>query len=131
MFCISGPEKTQILRPLALECLAHPSGIAVSPSGNVIFVAETMTNRILRFVQRPAGVFHMSVFCQLSGGLGPSALAFDSSLEVLYVAMYDFKGDNCVAACVQARPVLNPTLLTWTRDVVACRECYVRHCGCH
>lgn len=90
VFCITGPENSQILRPLALECLAHPCGIAVSSRGTAVYVAEMMTNRILRFAQRPAGVYHVSVFCQLSGGVGPSCLALDETTGVLYVGMYDF-----------------------------------------
>ena len=45
-------------------------------------------NRILRFVQRPAGVYHFSVFHQFSGGFGPRYLACapDGSL---FVAHFD------------------------------------------
>lgn len=45
-------------------------------------------NRILRFVQRPAGVYHFSVFHQFSGGFGPSSLACDRDGN-LYVAHFD------------------------------------------
>lgn len=76
------------LQPLALECLAHPSGIAVTENGTAIYVAETMTNRILRFVQKPMGVYHYSVFYQFGGSMGPSALAVDQQGN-LYVAHYD------------------------------------------
>ena len=37
--------------------MAHPSGVAVSPDGNVVYVAETMANRIVRFVKQKHGVF--------------------------------------------------------------------------
>ena len=50
---------------------------------------DLTTNRVLRFVQRPAGVSHRLVFYQFSGGLGPSAVAVDSSGN-LYVTRYDF-----------------------------------------
>mmetsp|Transcript_19331 Transcript_19331/g.33244 ORF Transcript_19331/g.33244 Transcript_19331/m.33244 type:complete len:289 (+) Transcript_19331:96-962(+) len=79
----------QLLQPLAHECLAHPCGIALAPSQSTLYVAETMQNRVLRLVQRPAGVFHMSVFHQFSGALGPTALACDAN-GFLYVARYDF-----------------------------------------
>lgn len=46
-------------------------------------------NRILRFVQRPSGVYHYSVFYQFSGGLGPSSLTCDTQGRV-YVTSYDF-----------------------------------------
>mmetsp|Transcript_44719 Transcript_44719/g.95103 ORF Transcript_44719/g.95103 Transcript_44719/m.95103 type:complete len:275 (-) Transcript_44719:261-1085(-) len=78
----------QLLQPLALECLAHPCAIAISPSESVLYIAEMMANRILRFVQRPAGVYHCSVFYQFSGGMGPSALVCDTQ-GTLYVARYD------------------------------------------
>ncbi len=59
--------------------------------GGPRYVAEMMANRVLRFVQRPAGVFHSSVFYQFSGRMGPSALCCDSE-GTLYVARYDFAG---------------------------------------
>lgn len=49
-----------------------------------------MNNRILRFFQQPMGVFHGSVFYQLSGGVGPVALSLDSAGN-LYVGQYDLK----------------------------------------
>lgn len=48
-----------------------------------------MANRVLRFVQKPAGVFHFSVFHQFSGGLGPSGVTCDSKGNV-YVGRMDF-----------------------------------------
>mmetsp|Transcript_18345 Transcript_18345/g.42965 ORF Transcript_18345/g.42965 Transcript_18345/m.42965 type:complete len:288 (+) Transcript_18345:93-956(+) len=90
VFCISGPADAQILRPLALNCLAHPCGLAVSPDQSVLYVCEMMANRLLRFAQRPAGVFHPSVFVQFSGRMGPSAVVCDHARGgLLYVARYD------------------------------------------
>mmetsp|Transcript_57397 Transcript_57397/g.92859 ORF Transcript_57397/g.92859 Transcript_57397/m.92859 type:complete len:213 (+) Transcript_57397:134-772(+) len=43
VFCVEVAD--QLLKPLALECLAHPSGVAVSPDGKVVFVAETIANQ--------------------------------------------------------------------------------------
>lgn len=37
-----------VLKPLVLNCLAYPSGIALTSDGSAIFVAETLKNRILR-----------------------------------------------------------------------------------
>ena len=56
------------------------------------FVAEMMANRVLRFFQQPTGVFHASVFHQLSGGVGPSCLTLDAAGN-LYVGQYDVKGE--------------------------------------
>ena len=99
VFYISGPESAQILRPLALECLAHPCAIVASARGDAVYVAEMMRNRVLRFAQRPAGVFHLSVFAQLSGGIGPGALALDEQTGTLYVGQYDFKGTGVLWRC--------------------------------
>jgi len=79
----------QLLQPLALECLAHPSALAIAPGGRVFYVAEKMANRVLRFAQR-AGVFHCSVFHQFSGRMGPSGIACCPKTGTLYVTQYDF-----------------------------------------
>jgi len=88
LFTITNSPTGQILKPLALETLAYPAGVAVSPNGKFIYVAEQMKNRVLRFFQKPEGVFHSSVFCQFSGGVGPNAIAIDSKGNI-YVAQYD------------------------------------------
>merc|ERR1711939_927833 len=90
VYVVDGPQ--QLLRPLAHECLAHPSGLALSADQQIVYVAETMANRVLRFSQSPPGVFHMSVFFQFSGMLGPTAIACDPKTGNLYVARYDFAG---------------------------------------
>jgi sugar lactone lactonase YvrE len=95
----------ELLRPIAHECLAHPSGLALSPGDTALYVCETLANRLLRFVQKPQGVFHMSVFHQFSGKLGPVAVACDHQRGgLLYVARFDF--DHCAEeGCVT---VLSP-----------------------
>uniref|UniRef100_A0A6U6KS40 SMP-30/Gluconolactonase/LRE-like region domain-containing protein n=1 Tax=Zooxanthella nutricula TaxID=1333877 RepID=A0A6U6KS40_9DINO len=87
VFAIS--SSTQLLIPLCLNTLAHPCGVALSPDEKNIFVAETGMNRILRFTQHPPGVFHCSVFTQLTGRFGPTALCINSNGD-LFVAHYDF-----------------------------------------
>lgn len=52
-----------------------------------------MNNRILRFFQRPAGVYHGSVFYTLTGGVGPNCLTLDGAGN-LYVGHFDVKGDS-------------------------------------
>ena len=50
-----------------------------------------MKNRVLRFFQRPEGVYHGSVFYQLSGGVGPSCLALDAQGS-LYIGQFETRG---------------------------------------
>lgn len=88
LFVITNSSSGQILKPISLESLAYPSGIATSPNGKFIYVAEQMTNRILRYFEKPAGVYNGSVFCQLSGGVGPCSIVCDKN-GTLYVAQYD------------------------------------------
>ncbi len=64
---ISINPSSQMLIPLSLRCLAHPSGVAVTNDGKCVYVAETNMNRVLRFVENPTGVYHGTVFHQLSG----------------------------------------------------------------
>jgi len=80
---------TQLLLPICLSTLAHPCGLALSPDEKNIYVAETAMNRILRFTQNPPGVFHCSVFVQLAGRFGPTAIAVAQSGDI-YVAHFDF-----------------------------------------
>lgn len=87
VFCVS--QEDRLLKPLALECLAHPAGIVARDDGCVIYVAETMANRVLRFVRRSNDVYHSSVFYQFNGGLGPTVLALDKE-QRLFVARYEF-----------------------------------------
>ncbi|CAE7237796.1 drp35 [Symbiodinium natans] len=101
VFAIS--PSTQLLIPLCLNTLAHPCGVALSPDEKNIYVAEMAMNRILRFTQHPPQVFHCSVFAQLSGRFGPTALAVSAAGDI-YVAHFDF-ADNAETGRVV---VLNP-----------------------
>jgi sugar lactone lactonase YvrE len=87
VFAIS--PSTQLLIPLCLNTLAHPCGLALSPDEKNIYVAETAMNRILRFSQHPPQVFHCSVFHQLAGRFGPTAIAVSANGD-LFVAHFDF-----------------------------------------
>lgn len=90
VFAVVGSGGGRFLKPILLKSLAHPCGVAVGAGGKVVYVAEMLRNRILRLVQRPAGVFHASVFHQLSGRMGPSAVAVDERRGgTLYVAHFD------------------------------------------
>ena len=78
-----------MLKPIVYGKLAHPSGVALNPAENVLYVAETLMNRVLRIVIHSSGVYHTSVFHQFSGRLGPTALAVSPSGQI-YVARFDF-----------------------------------------
>ena len=78
-----------MLKPIIDSKLAHPSGLALSIDENMIFVAETGMNRILRIVCHSSGVYHTSVFHQFSGRFGPSALAMHPDGR-LFAARFDF-----------------------------------------
>ena len=51
-----------MLKPIVYSKLAHPCGLALSPQENVLYVAETLQNRILRIVIHSSGVYHTSTF---------------------------------------------------------------------
>lgn len=78
-----------MLKPILFGKLAHPSGLALSPNENILYVAETLMNRVLRVVIHSSGVYHTSVFHQFSGRLGPTALAVSPSGQ-LFCARFDF-----------------------------------------
>lgn len=78
-----------MLKPIIYGKLANPCGLALSPKENILYVAETLNNRVLRVVIHSSGVYHTSVFYQFSGRLGPTALAVSPN-GTLYVARFDY-----------------------------------------
>ena len=78
-----------MLKPIIDGKLAHPCGIAMSNDENIIYVAETGMNRVLRIVCHSSGVYHTSVFHQFAGRFGPTALAMHPDGR-LFVARFDF-----------------------------------------
>ena len=89
VFVVTGEANNRILRPLALESLACPAGVALNAEETAVFVSEMAANRVLRFVQRPAGVWHCAVFHQFAGRMGPTALCCDAARGLLYVARFE------------------------------------------
>lgn len=68
--------------------LAFPNGVALSPSGDAVYLAETYRNRILRYAIDGHGrVGPREEFAQLPGDHGPDGMAFDE-VGNLYVAHY-------------------------------------------
>ena len=92
-----GPSSSSLLKPLTLGTLAYPAGIA--SAGRFLYVAETMANRVVRYFQQPEGVYHGSVFFQLSGGVGPSCLAVDAQGSV-YVGVFETRDSGSTAGKV-------------------------------
>lgn len=78
---------------LVAEGLAFPNGIALSPDETALFVAETLTGRILVLWRDEAGNFQgPQVFAHVGGVVGPDGLAIDEVGNV-YAAMY---GDGII-----------------------------------
>ena len=77
-----------ILKPILHSCLSFPSGLALSPKEDVLYVAETLENRVLKIVFTASGQHYASVFYQFAGSLGPTALAMHSK-GYLFVARYE------------------------------------------
>jgi len=86
--------EAMIIRPLALNCLAYPTGLALSLDEKNIYVCETCTNRILRFSVNSQGIYHFSVFHQFSGRFGPTAIAISNLDENIYVARFEFSSNE-------------------------------------
>lgn len=68
--------------------LAFPNGVAISPAGDAVYLAETLHNRILRYAILPDGAIGpREEFAFLPGGTGPDGMAFDEAGH-LYVAHF-------------------------------------------
>jgi hypothetical protein len=77
-----------------------------------------MKNRVLRFFQQPSGVYHSSVFYQLSGAVGPSCLAIDA-LGNVYVGQFDVKESSSegVVYVLTAAGKLKSTIVTTGAEI--------------
>jgi gluconolactonase len=68
--------------------LAYPNGIALSPDGGTLYVAETETGRLLRYPVRPDGSLgRREILTTLEGPPGPDGMALDEAGRV-YVALW-------------------------------------------
>lgn len=81
---------SKIPRPLLMNCLAYPADVIFDNSTGITYLVETFTNRIIRFIQNPPGVYHSSIFHQFNGRLGPTAISIDE-MGNIYVARYEFQ----------------------------------------
>ena len=80
-----------VLRPIILNNLSYPCDIYHDKEDNIFYVCDMLSNRILRLIQSPKGVFHTSVFYTFNGKLGPSAINMDD-MGNIYVSRSDFFG---------------------------------------
>lgn len=78
-----------VLRPLILNTLTYPIDIYHDKEDDIFYICDMLSNRIIRMVQNPKGVFHTSVFHCFNGKLGPSAITMDE-IGNIYVARSDF-----------------------------------------
>ncbi|KAL0223994.1 hypothetical protein P9112_003384 [Eukaryota sp. TZLM1-RC] len=79
-------ERTRLLKPIAYQSLAFPSSITITPNGNVMYLCESSSNRILRFVRNVGDVWIPSVFHQLNGRVGPFGIDVDQEGNI-YVGL--------------------------------------------
>ena len=79
------------VRPLALNCLAYPTGMALTNNDNILYVCETGKNRILRFNLKGSNFSMFSIFYQFSGRFGPTAITAHSKGN-LYAAHFEYAG---------------------------------------
>jgi len=83
----------KITRGLLVNCLSYPSDLIYDNSNQILYVAETFSNRIIRLIQSPPGSYHSSIFHQFNGRVGPTAITMDE-LGNIYVARYEFQVIN-------------------------------------
>eukprot|EP00758_Cryptobia_borreli_P004372 Tbor_TRINITY_DN4338_c0_g1::TRINITY_DN4338_c0_g1_i1::g.7684::m.7684/K01053/E3.1.1.17, gnl, RGN; gluconolactonase len=85
-------NRRQQLTKLISSSLAMPTGIASVNKGQVIYIAEMGTNRVLRLVKQPeGGYYYCGVFLQLSGSMGPVAIVVHPITGDIFIAQYDIK----------------------------------------
>ena len=82
-----------VLRPIILNNLSYPCDIYHDKEDDIFYVCDMLSNRVLRLIQSPKGVFHTSVFYTFNGKLGPSAINMDF-MGNIYISRSDFYGKN-------------------------------------
>ena len=82
-----------VLRPITLNNLSYPCDIYHDKEDDIFYVCDMLSNRVLRLIQSPKGVFHTSVFYTFNGKLGPSAINMDF-MGNIYISRSDFYGKN-------------------------------------
>lgn len=82
-----------VLRPIILNNLSYPCDIYHDKEEDIFYVCDMLSNRVLRLIQSPKGVFHTSVFYTFNGKLGPSGINMDD-MGNIYVSRSDFYGKN-------------------------------------
>lgn len=80
---------SRVLKPILYECLSYPSDIIYDYLNKVIYVSETLGNRIVRIKANNAGIYHSSIFYQFNGRIGPRAMTIDENGN-LYVSRFEY-----------------------------------------
>jgi 6-phosphogluconolactonase (cycloisomerase 2 family) len=81
--------------PFTTLVLGGPSGLAVSPNGKFLYVADSNLNAITQMSIGATGALTTVLGSPFAAGSGPSSLVIDSSGKFLYVAN---NGDKTISA---------------------------------
>ena len=82
-----------VTTPIIEKCLAYPADIIYEPIVGLGYIAETFANRILRITENPQGIFHISVFHNFNGRVGPTAIAIDDQGNI-YASRFEYQKEN-------------------------------------
>ncbi len=82
-------EDQNQIRPIIHKKLSFPTGLVVSQSGDLLYLCETLQNRILRVFIGEDGNFITSVFHQFQGRLGPISMAINKD-NLIFVSIFEY-----------------------------------------
>ena len=75
---------------MALNCLAYPSGLVLNNNNDILYVCETLKNRVLKFYIGENKNQAMTIFHQFSGKLGPMAIEVNKD-DFVFIARYEYQ----------------------------------------
>jgi len=78
-----------LIQALTLHSLAYPTGLALSLDEKNLYVCETCSNRLVRFIVAEKESRKQNVFHQFEGRFGPTAVTIANSGNI-YVGRFDF-----------------------------------------
>ena len=90
--------KTKQVTPILHRCLAHPAAVTLDSKMYVLYVTETLRNRVLKISQininNERTYYITTVFHQFAGRLGPTAAVFDSNSGYLFVVRFEYQNEE-------------------------------------